>query len=413
MDRLGRKLSYGRTQPESDPFTVPIRIDNRTARKLWLQATGLSGVAAGAPDVMAMIRDLGFLQIDTIRNVTRAHNHILWSRNRNYREGMLWPLLGKDRLLFEHFTHDASLIPMEFLAMWQRQFRRLGDKVARHDWYQSGMGREAIRAIRSRIEAEGPLSTHAFDTKVEGKREMWARPPHKKALDQMWYAGTLATAHRENFVKFYDLGERVFPADLRAEQISDAAALDRLHQSALDRLAFASPGEVQRFWAATDAGETRGWIGQQRDLVPVEVAAADGQVLAAFALPDTEARIANSPEPSGTMRILNPFDPAIRDRHRLSWLFGFDYRNEMFVPADKRIWGYYVYPLLERDRFVGRIEIRADRNKREMTVTGFWPEPGVAWAAPRGQKLAAELGRFARLAGLDAPGWAVPAPKGA
>ena len=391
---------------------MPIRIDNRTARRLWLHTLGLSDVAAGPPDVMAAIRDLGFVQIDTIRNVTRAHHHILWSRNRNYREGMLWPLLGRDRLLFEHFTHDASLIPMEYLGMWQRQFRRLGDKVARHDWYQSGMAREAIRAIHERIRAEGPLSTHAFDTRVEGERQMWSRPPHKKALDQMWYAGTLATAHRENFIKFYDLGERVFPANLR-EGPADAASVDWLCRAALDRLAFASTGEVQRFWAATDAPEVRQWAARQHDLVPVGIEAADGQVVPALAPPDIEARLAACPEPSATMRILNPFDPAIRDRNRLSRLFGFEYRNEMFVPADKRIWGYYVYPLLERDRFVGRIEIRADRNRRHMAVTGFWPEPGVSWTAPRGRKLAAELGRFSRLAGLDAPVWSVTAPVGA
>ncbi|MCZ4352919.1 winged helix DNA-binding domain-containing protein [Roseovarius aestuarii] len=382
-------------------------IPNRQARHLWLWTNGLSVPGTGAPDVMALIRQIGFLQIDTIRNVTRAHHHILWTRNPNYRERMLWPLLGRDRLLFEHFTHDASLIPMETLPMWQRQFRRLGSKVAAADWYRSGLGQSEIKAIRARIEAEGPLSTHAFDTKA-ASREMWARPPHKKALDQMWYAGDLATCHRENFVKFYDLGERVFPAHLRHSP-PDTDQVDWLCDTALDRLSIGSVGEVQRFWAAMDAREARDWHAR-RNLIPVEIIGADGRRNAAWATPDIEARLAALPTPTSRLRILNPFDPAIRDRSRLERLFGFEYRNEMFVPANQRRWGYYVYPLLEGDRFVGRMELKADRAKNWMRVTGFWPEPEVKWPAARRDKLDRELVRFARLAGVESIEWQITHP---
>ncbi|WP_272001956.1 winged helix-turn-helix domain-containing protein [Roseovarius sp. ZX-A-9] len=384
-----------------------LRLPNRQARHLWLWTNGLAETPTGPPDVMGMIRRLGFVQIDTIRNVTRAHHHILWTRNQNYREGMLWPLLGRDRLLFEHFTHDASLIPMETLPIWQRQFRRLGAKVAAHDWYQSGLARDQIAQIRARIEAEGALSTHAFDTKA-ASREMWSRPPHKKALDQMWYAGDLATCYRENFVKFYNLGERVFPAHLR-EGPPDRDQIDALCDSALDRLSVASCGEVQRFWGAMDANEARGWL-TRRALVSVEIEGADGSWTASHAPPDIEARLEALPTPTARLRILNPFDPAIRDRVRLNRLFGFEYVNEMFVPQAKRRWGYYVYPLLEGDRFVGRIELKADRAAGWLRVTGFWPEPGVKWPASRLDRLDAELTRFARLAGISDIRWAVPHP---
>ena len=379
-------------------MSAPLRIDNKSARRLWLGVTGLGPTPTGPLDVLGLIRQLGFVQIDTIRNVTRAHNHILWSRNQNYREGMLWPLLGRDRAIFEHFTHDASLIPMEVLPYWQRQFDRLGAKARRGPWYQSGLAQTEIANIRARIEAEGALSTHAFETKAES-REMWARPPHKKALDQMWYAGDLATCYRENFVKFYNLPERVFPAALRPHA-PDAEAIDWLCRAALDRLSFATPGELQRFWAAMDAGETRDWVASAPDLVPVEIESADRRWTAALAPPDIETRLAQTPAPSTRLRLLNPFDPAIRDRLRLERLFGFAYRNEMFVPPAQRRWGYYVYPLLEGDRFVGRIELKADRGRKELRVTGFWPEPRVTWGNARHDRLASELGRFARLAGL-------------
>ena len=390
---------------------APLRISNKDARRLWLWTNGLSNTPVGPLDVMGIIRQLGFVQIDTIRNVTRAHHHILWSRNQNYREHMLWPLLKNDRAIFEHFTHDASLIPMAYRPYWQRQFDRLGQKAANAAWYQSGLGQEEIKNIRMRIEKEGALSTHAFDTKIDGKREMWARPPHKKALDQMWYAGELATCFRENFVKFYNLGERVFPAHLR-QPADDPDQVEWLCNQAIDRLTFGTSGDVKRFWDAVGSAEAATWCQDHRHLVPVEIEGADRSYSTAWATPDIEARLAQVDAPTIRLRILNPFDPAIRDRMRLERLFGFAYRNEMFVPAAKRKWGYYVYPLLEGSRFVGRMEIKADRAAGWMRVTGFWPEPKVKWGAARQEKLDKELARFARLAGIGDVSWQVRPPAG-
>ncbi|MDF1668517.1 MAG: crosslink repair DNA glycosylase YcaQ family protein [Roseovarius sp.] len=383
-----------------------LQITNRDARRLWLWTNGLSATPTGPVDVMKTIRALGFLQIDTIRNVTRAHNHILWTRNQNYREGMLWPLL-QGRQLFEHFTHDASLIPMETLPIWQRQFRRLGKKMGNSDWYKSGLGQDEIKNIRKRIELEGALSTHAFETKSQS-REMWARPPHKKALDQMWYAGDLATCHRASFVKYYDLGERVFPAHLR-QGPDDVEQVVMLCDQALDKITFGTNGEVQRYWEAMSARTAKEWQ-ERRNPVPVRVQTADGGRYDAWGAPDIEQRLSDAPNPTIRLRILNPFDPAIRDRARLQKLFGFEYRNEMFVPQAKRRWGYYVYPLLEGDRFVGRCEIKADRAAGWLRVTGFWPEPKVKWSASRLEKFEAELTRFARLAGIRDVGWIAPRP---
>lgn len=387
---------------------APARLDipNRDARRLWLWTNGLAPTPTGPLDVMEMIRRLGFVQIDTIRNVTRAHHHILWTRNQNYREKMLWPLL-RQRHLFEHFTHDASLIPMDVLPMWARQFRRLGDKAGAHEWYQSGLAQQEVTNIRKRIAQEGALSTHAFETKAVS-REMWARPPHKKALDQMWYAGELGTCHRENFIKFYDLGERIFGGDPRDGEMGEAA-VDWLCDQALDRLSLGTTGEVQRFWDAMEAPDAKAWS-VRRAPVPLRVQNADGTWREAWGAPDIEHRLANAPAPTTRLRILNPFDPAIRDRMRLERLFGFEYRNEMFVPKDKRRWGYYVYPLLEGDRFVGRCELKADRAAGWLCVTGFWPERGVKWGAARLEKFDAELARFARLAGILEVRWAAPRP---
>ena len=389
---------------------MPLQIDNRSARKLWLHSQGLAAAPTGALDVLQIIHDLGFVQLDTINNITRAHHHILWSRNQNYREPMLNRLLADDRSVFEHFTHDASVIPVEFYPMWQRQFTRLKQKIDRSNYYRAMPDEKGRAAIKDRIEKEGPLSTHAFDTKITGKKQMWSRPPHKLGLDYMWYAGELATSHRENFKKFYDLSERVIPGHIKDQSHDDQHQIDWLCRAALDRLSFGSVGDIQRFWAATQMAEVRQWATNlAKELVPVEVEDIDGNWTSALAPADIEQRLSLLSSPTSRLRILNPFDPAIRDRTRLQRLFGFDYRIEIFVPAAKRQWGYYVYPLLEGTRFVGRIEVKANRNvshnTRVLEVINFWPEPGVKWSPQRLQKLDAELQRLCRFAAADEIQW--------
>ena len=288
--------------------------------------------------------------------------------------------------------------------MWQRQFRRMREYLDRSNWYR-GMSDELAReAIKQRIRTEGSLSTHAFDTVVNGPKKMWSRPPHKMALDYMWYCGELGTCHRVKFTKFYNLAERIYPIEDRARGHSDAAQIDWLCKAALDRLGVGSVGEIQKFWDAVSVKETKDWA-KGVENIPVQVQAADGGWSDAVAPMDIEARLARLTTATSRLRILNPFDPVIRDRNRLKRLFGFDYRVEMFVPKDKRIWGYYVFPILEGERFVGRIELKGDRANGELRVLNVWAEPGVRWTGKRQEKVAAELKRLARLASLDTVIW--------
>jgi len=378
-----------------------LRIANRDARRLWLHAQGLSTAPTGPLDLRAMVTQLGLVQLDTIQVVSRAHHHILWSRNQSYREPMLNRLMQRDRAVFEHFTHDASVLPIEMYPMWRRRFTQLGERVKGWEWHKGMLGEEGRAGILRRIREEGPLSTHAFDTKLEGEKAMWRRPPHKLSLDYMWYAGELSTSHRDGVIKYYDLTERVIPQHLREDVREDAEQIDWLCRSALDRMAFGSEGDIQRFWAAVTSAEARAWVAAQDDLVPLEIETAENSVVKAWGAPDIEDRLADAPAPTSRLRILNPFDPVIRDRARLSRLFGFDYTIEIFVPAAKRVWGYYVYPILEGDRFVGRIEVKGDRKAGKLTVERLWTEPGVKWTDARDAKLSAELDRMARFIAVE------------
>ncbi len=386
---------------------APLRIPNRTARHLWLDSHGLGQTPTGPLDASALVQSLGFVQLDTIQVVSRAHHHILWSRNQNYREPMLNDLLAKDRAIFEHFTHDASVLPMTYLPMWQRQFARMKAKVERSSWYGKALAELDVQGVKNRIAQEGPLSTHAFDTKKQDPAQMWGRPPHKIALDYLWYAGELATCHRDGFTKVYDLAERVFPEDLRSAEVPDREQIDWLCGAALDRLGFGTLGEVRKFWDASEVAEVSDWARRHTgELVPVEVQSADGTWTKAVASADIEARMQAVQTPTSRLRILNPFDPAIRDRSRLNRLFGFEYTVEMFVPAAKRQWGYYVFPMLEGDRMVGRIEAKAERSKDVLRVSKLWWEDGVRASAARAAKLEGELARLARLAGVREVVWA-------
>jgi uncharacterized protein YcaQ len=319
---------------------------------------------------------------------------------------MLDNLLANDRSVFEHFTHDASVIPIEFLPFWKRQFRRKKEKLDQAQWFKGLPDQHEREIIKNRIGRDGPLSTHAFDTKITGPKKMWSRPPHKLALDYMWYAGELATSHRINFNKYYDLADRIFPESLRELNVPDQDQIDWLCYAALDRMGFGLPSEIQQYWDAVSPKEVNEWLTSTRARVQeVEIETSEGQWINGVALANIEDRLVSLTPATSRLRILNPFDPVIRDRKRLKRLFGFDYRVEMFVPAAKRIWGYYVYPILEGHQFVGRIEIKGDRKNSVLNITNFWLENGKAWPESRYRKLFSELERVRKFIGVNRVEW--------
>jgi uncharacterized protein YcaQ len=121
-----------------------------------------------------------------------------------------------------------------------------------------------------------------------------------------------------------------------------------------------------------------------------------------LARPDLDQLLASLPEPPARLRVLSPFDPLLRDRARLERLFAFDYRIEVFVPAGRRRYGYYVFPLLEKDRLVGRLDMKADRAAGALQVEALWMEPGRPLTPGRARRVEAELDRIRRFVGLDA-----------
>ena len=382
-------------------MSTPLEISNREARWLWLDAQGLSQAPRGRPTLDVLLDQLGYVQLDSIRNVCRAHHHILWSRDQTYRPADLQRFAHEQRGAFEHFSHDACLLPVSTYPYWQRRFRQFRKKLSQSGWYKN-LPDEAERArLRDRIAERGPLCSADFThDPAERPTGMWQRPPTKVALDYMWYCGELSTAYRHNFQKYYDLTERVIPNQFRDMEVSDDDQIDWLCRSALYKLGFASAGDLKRFWDACTTREVSAWLHENpRDHVEVKVQGTDGSWRHAFAAPDIETRLAALSAPTSRLRILNPFDPAVRDRKRLKFLFGFEYVNEIFVPKAKRLWGYYVYPVLEVDRMIARVDLSGGPRTGLRPIQQLWVEDGVSWSDRRQSRLESEVARLSRMAG--------------
>jgi uncharacterized protein YcaQ len=245
----------------------------------------------------------------------------------------------------------------------------------------------------------------AREVKAEGHVSggWWNWHPNKTALEYHWRTGKFAIAGRTNFQKVYDLVERVIPAAFHVPEVDYDQFVDWACRSALERLGFATSGEIAAFWDLLTPQEAKGWVEAHRDeLCEVLIEPAlGGKPRPSFAFADFPASLDAHPEAPARLRVLSPFDPTLRDRNRTERLFGFFYRIEIFVPEPKREYGYYVFPLLEGDRLIGRIDMKADRKAGTLDVKRLWLEPGIKPSAGRLEKLEAELDRLARFTGVE------------
>ncbi|MEJ1967598.1 MAG: crosslink repair DNA glycosylase YcaQ family protein [Rhizomicrobium sp.] len=381
---------------------APFHIPNDKARALILARHRLSGVRqeGGAAAVAPLIRKLGYVQLDSIRIVERAHHHILYSRHSGYRPRHLERLQGKAPALFEHWTHDSSLIPLEHYPHWRHRFAK--SKANRATWHERIGDVRAIATVRAHIAANGPSLARDFAHLGGRTGPWWGWGPAKAALEYLWRTGELAVLARDGFEKIYDLSERAIPAHLREARPTRAQTIDWAHNAALDRLGAATPRMLADFWGHATIPEAAKWIAAERNegrLIDVTLEAAPGlRSFKAVARPDIEDQIRHLPAPTSRLRVLSPFDPVLRDRVRVERIFGFDYTIEIFVPEPKRKYGYYVFPLLEGDRFVGRIDMKAERAKDRLAVKALWMEPRLGLSKLRRGKLERELQRQAWLA---------------
>lgn len=394
-----------------------LTLENTLARRLFLHNHALgdlpSGPAKGA-DLAGLIDRIGFVQVDSIATVERAHHMILWSRRQSYRPDALKALVETDRALWEHWTHDASILPVTVFPHWKHRFARSEQRMRANwaKWFRPGF-EDQFHTILSRIRDQGALKTaDVGEDEERSKGGWWDWHPSKTALEWLWRTGELSITRRDGFHKVYDLTERVVPQSLREVEHAAADTVDWAMQQALDHLGFGTAGELAAFYDLASVEEARDWAraALKSGLVEeVKIEGADLGLRKSLARPGLCDLALALPQPPARLRILSPFDPALRDRKRAEFLFGFYYRIEVFVPEPKRIWGYYVFPVLEGDRLIGRLDAKAHRSENTLRVRAYWPEAGQRQSAARLARLEAEIARLARFAGCERvdylPGW--------
>ena len=394
--------------------TVEI-ISNTQARRVLLNLQELGDLPqrSSARAVQTVVQRLGYVQIDSINVLERAHHLILGARLAQYRHEHFTHALEKSRGLFEHWTHDASAIPTKWFAHWKHRFARYNQRVERSTWWREQFRGDAAPILRrtlARVRREGALRTRDFTAPTGHKSGGWWQwHPEKAALEHLWRSGRLAIARRERFEKVYDLVERVLPQAIEQPKSSEGAHVEWACREAIDRLGIASAREIANFFSAITHAQANAWCARaltKGEMVQVIVApstkrgvVAASKPMKLFALPNWH-EFAHETQ-GNSMILLCPFDPVVRDRARLLRLFHFDYRFEAFTPAAKRKHGYYVLPLLQGDEMVGRADLQFDRQRGALVVRGLWWMNSVGNTTKRKRQLTDVLDGLAQQIGAD------------
>ncbi|MEQ8859390.1 MAG: crosslink repair DNA glycosylase YcaQ family protein [Pseudomonadales bacterium] len=349
------------------------RIASRVASRLGRLALHRQGLLQRAPfgrglaGARRAIEQLGYVQIDTISVVSRAHDHVLQARVPGYRPDML-DRLQADGHVFEYWAHAAAYLPLRDYRFARPHMDAMRARQTR--WVRSRDGR-LMRRVLDRVRAEGPLQTRDFEAPA-GRRSSgwWDWKPAKHALEQLFMQGDLMVVGRAGFQKIYDLPERVLPAevDTSAPSLDDYARHLIERQSAAMGFATARACVYQRQTpglreAVADALEAERAQGR---LTAVSLPTPGGREETAYA--DPAALEGRAPPAQGRARVLSPFDNVMIRRQLARSLFGFDYQLECYVPAARRRFGYFCLPVLYRDHFVGRVDCKAHRRERRLEI---------------------------------------------
>jgi len=380
-------------------------VDRAKLRRIALARQGLLGrqpFGRGRGATLRAIRHLGYVQIDTISVVARAHDHVMSTRVPGFRSEHLDRLM-QDRLVFEYGLPVAAFRPIEEFRFSLPRMRRLRSKP------RAQQEQRLVKQVLKRIRDEGPLKSRDFEDPApsrkgrrKGRRKgWWDWKPAKRALELLCYQGDLLVSARDGFQKSYDLTERVLPDQLDTSEPGVEEVARHMIDSTLRAHGFATQKSF--------AHEARG-MGLNRAVNDeLQRRTAAGELLAfsdEHGVWWCEPEILDGPTPRASTRavVLSPFDNAITQRERVLKVFGFDYRIECFVPRAERRFGYFCLPILYRDRLIGRMDCKSHRDAARFEVKALFYEPDFA-ARKRVEQSAAAVSRaivdFARFDGCD------------
>jgi hypothetical protein len=337
------------------------------ARRIAIAAQGLGKAfpfGRGKAGILKAIQQLGYVQIDTISVVERAHHHVLWTRVPNYQKTHLEILQAKDKKIFEHWGHAMSYLPMEdfrFTLPIKKYF-----KHHRDPWPKS---EPKIRTfVLDRIKHEGPLMAKDFEAlKKRNGAGWWDWKPAKLALERLYYEGELIVTHRKGFQKVYDIPERALPKDVRLDEPTQPEYAQFLIRRTVRAHGFASVKSMAylRKGMGKPVQTELNQMVERQELIPLKIKGIAGMY---FTRPESLEKTYSIQK---QIRFLSPFDNLVIQRNRLLNLFGFDYQIECYVPAPKRKYGYFSLPILYGTEMIGRADMKADRKTKTLHINNL------------------------------------------
>lgn len=382
---------------------APQSLSQAQARRVALAAQGFADPAPGGPPTRRhlerVLGRVGLFQIDSVNVLVRSHYLPAFARLGDYPHGLLeeaaWGRPSRRRL-FEYWGHEASLIPLD----WQPLFRwRMADAAAGTGTYGSlaRFGREKRRFVEqvfAEIERRGPLAAGELESGAKGRAGWWEWSAEKMALEWLFWAGRITTHTRRGFERIYEVTERALPETVIAAPTPPREdAVRRLLAEAARALGVATQAELRDYFRLPVAGlkERLGELVEEGTLEPVTVAG--------WGRPAFRHRDARLPRRVARQALLSPFDSLVWERDRTERLFDFRYRLEIYTPAPKRQYGYYVLPFLQDERLTARVCLKAERAEGRLAVNAAWLE-SHAEAEAVAPALAEELRRLAGWLGL-------------
>jgi uncharacterized protein YcaQ len=366
------------------PAEPPIhpQLSIKHARRLALAAQGFTSrqppATIKAAHVTQLIERLGVLQIDSVNALVRSHYLPLFSRLGPYPRTLLeqaaWSQ-GRQRKLFEYWGHEASLLPIELYPLMRWRMRRAaqGEGIYQH---LAKFGREqtaTIAKVLQTVRERGALGAGSISTRQDRAGPWWDWSAEKHALEWLFAAGEVTVAGRRGFERLYDLPERVLPsAIVNHPDIGESDAQRGLLLHAVKALGVATEKDIRDYFRQDPAPARRG-LAELVEEGAVQVVQVQGWKQPGYALPGAAV-----PRKVTASALLSPFDSLIWERARTERLFDFHYRLEIYTPAHKRVYGYYVLPFLHNERIAARIDLRAERAAGRLAVHAVHEEqPGL------------------------------------
>ncbi|WP_430783860.1 winged helix-turn-helix domain-containing protein [Actinoplanes sp. G11-F43] len=384
-------------------MAVPESLSVAQARRITLAAQGFTdprpGGATDLRHLRRVLRRLHLIQMDSVNVLQRAHFMPLYSRLGPYPAGLLErAAYRRPRELFEFWGHEASLIRTDLQPLFRWRMARA------HELAWGGMRRIAVEQpelvawVLGEVRERGPITAAEIEHDAPRAKDHWGWnwSVVKQALEWLFYSGQVTAAERTtSFARRYDLPERVLPpAVLEAPTPEPAEAFRTLVELSARALGVAAEAELRDYFRLPlqPCRQAIAELAEAGVLRPVTVPGWRGAWL------HHEARL---PRRVAGSTLVSPFDPLIWERARTERLFGMTYRIEIYVPRPQRLYGYYVLPFLQGDRFTARVDLKADRRTGELLIPAAWLEPG-ADPDETAAALAAELWRLAGWLGLSA-----------